>query len=225
MERHGKLNTYLVQLVEKWKAGGSPKQVGFDWSARRKNWVNKFPADSEFIENLPDVIDRIYVRNLCESYDSNIRQIFLAIMIWGYGDLGYGPYRVDQMLNQKNSEAILNKTFHHCRNGDPILAYEFLSKNRIHVLGPSYSTKFMNFCTPRDVGAPIYDSYVAKWVNVFALDEFSEVRTASRNWNSKTYSHYWRWIKNHSQSTGCFPDEIEFVLFNDAEAQFSKSVK
>jgi hypothetical protein len=144
-------------------------------------------------------------------------------MVWGYGDRGYGPYRVTQMLNQENAEEILTHVFETCQQGDPKLAYDFLKQNRIRILGPSYGSKFMTFCTPREMGAPIYDSLVAMWIGEFAKKDFLGVPTSSENWNSKTYSRYWDWVKEHSEELSCYPDEIELVLFRDAEGKFSKS--
>ena len=126
------------------------------------------------------------------------------------------------MLGQEHAEDVLAEVFEICRNGDPKSAYDFLRKNRIRILGPSYSSKFITFCTPRHVGAPIYDSYIALWVEAFAAQDFVGVKTSSEVWNSKTYSRYWDWIKEHSEDLNCFPDDIELVLFRDAEAKFSK---
>lgn len=219
------MNKRLVKLVENWRADGSPQQEGFDWTSSKDNWIKAFPRESKFISILPDEINREAVREICLATRNNIREKFLSVMIWGYGDRGYGPYRVTQMLNQEHAEDVLSKAFKICRGSDPKSAYEFLRKNRIRILGPSYSTKFLTFCTPRDVGAPIYDSYIALWVEAFASKEFAHVRTTSEVWNSKTYACYWDWVKEHSSRLNCYPDEIELVLFRDSELKFSKSSK
>ena len=216
------MNKRLVKLVEAWKADGSPSQEGFDWTSGKHNWEKAFPGDKKFISSLPSEIDRVAVRDICESPTHSIREKFLAVMVWGYGDRGYGRYRVTQMLGQEHAEDVLAEVFEICRNGDPKSAYDFLRKNRIRILGPSYSSKFITFCTPRHVGAPIYDSYIALWVEAFAAQDFVGVKTSSEVWNSKTYSRYWDWIKEHSEDLNCFPDDIELVLFRDAEAKFSK---
>lgn len=217
------LNQRLVALVKKWQEDGSPRQEGFNWTSSKQNWENAFPREKHFISELPKEIDRVAVRSICESPRYSIREKFLAVMVWGYGDRGYGPYRVIQMLNQEHAETVLSEVFDLCRNGDPKSAYDFLRKNRIRILGPSYSSKFITFCTPRNIGAPIYDSYIALWVNSFAADEFVGVRTTSETWNSKTYSRYWDWVKEHSEALDCYPDDIELVLFRDAESKFSKA--
>jgi hypothetical protein len=216
------MNRRLVSLVKQWQADGSPVQEGFDWTSGRHNWEKAFPKDKKFISGLPPEIDRMAVRKICESSKHSIREKFLAVMVWGYGDRGYGPYRVTQMLNQANAEEVLAEVFDICQNGNPKFAYDYLRTHRIRILGPSYSSKFITFCTPRQIGAPIYDSYIALWVNAFAAQDFMGVKTSSEVWNSKTYSRYWDWVKQHSDELNCFPDDVELVLFRDAEAKFSK---
>ncbi len=217
------MNKRLVKLVESWKANGSPRQEGFDWTSSRKNWLEAFPEHSNFISTLAFEIDREAVRNVCNSEKYDISQKFLTVMIWGYGDRGYGPYRVRQMLNQEHAVHVLSQVYALSQEGNAKGAYDFLRKNRIRILGPSYGSKFITFCTPREAGAPIYDSLIAMWVKEFAEEEFSGVTTSSESWNLKTYSRYWDWVKEHSDKLKCYPDEIELVLFRDAEIKFSKA--
>ena len=216
------LNIHLVKLIESWKLMGSPEQEGFDWSSGKNNWREAFAKESKFIASLPDKIDRISVRRICNSEKYSVLQKFLAVMIWGYGDRGYGPYRVSEMLNQPHAESVLAQVYKFSQSGDPLNAYDFLRKNRIRILGPSYGSKFITFCTSREVGAPIYDSLISFWVKAFAEEEFSGVSTTSENWNLKTYTRYWNWVKEHSDELDCFPDQVELVLFRDAEQKFSK---
>ena len=217
------MNKHLTKLVENWKTNGSLQQEGFDWSKNRNNWIKAFPKESKLISALPDEIDRGEVRRICNSKKYSVSQKFLAVMVWGYGDRGYGPYRVTQMMEQHHAVEVLSEAFELCQRGDAKGAYEFLSKNRIRILGPSYGSKFITFCTPRDIGAPIYDSLIAMWVKEFAAKEFLGVTTSSENWNLKTYSRYWDWVKEHADELKCYPDEIELVLFRDAESKFSKA--
>jgi hypothetical protein len=217
------LNKNLTKLIESWQSKGSPEQEGFDWTSGKRNWIKAFPEELKFIDSLPDEIDRLTVRKICNSRMHSVIQKFLAVMIWGYGDRGYGPYRVTQMLSQPHAEAVLTQVYQDCQNGNPLKAYDFLRCNRIRILGPSYGSKFITFCTPREVGAPIYDSLISLWVREFAHTEFSQVATSAENWNLKTYTTYLNWIKEHSDEFHCFSDEVELVLFRDAEKKFSKS--
>lgn len=217
------LNFKLIKLIKDWRASGSADQESFNWSISRANWLNAFPSEENLIKNLNEEIDRHLVREICQSKNYTVREKFLTSMIWGYGNRGYGSYRVTQMLSQVNSQEILQKVYELCNLGEPIDAYEFLEKNRIRQLGPSYGSKFMNFCTPRDVGAPIYDSLISMWISTHAKKDFSGFSTSTDSWNVKIYNRYWDWVKLHANHLDCFPDEIELVLFRDAEKQFAKS--
>lgn len=215
------MNERLVSLVTTWKENGSPKQEGFDWVSSKNNWLKAFPADAEFISGLPLKIDRAAVREICQTSKFSIREKFLAVMIWGYGDRGYGPYRVTQMLSQSHAEDVLEEVYEICLAGDPKEAYKFLSEHRIRILGPSYSSKFITFCTPREIGAPIYDSYIALWVNAFASQDFVGLSTSPEIWSPRRYAHYLDWVKKHAEELDSFPDDIELVLFRDAESKFA----
>ena len=219
------MNKHVGILVKMWEEEGALEQEGFDWSSSLSNWVKSFPSDSDFIFDLPQEINREHVRDICSKDSYGIREKFLAIMIWGYGDRGYGPYRVTQMLKQSHSESVLTKVFELSHAGKPLDAYDFLMNNRVRILGPSYGSKFLTFCTPREVGAPIYDSLISLWVDRFARNEFEGVSISAENWNLKTYSSYWNWIKEHSKQLNCFPDQVELAIFRDAEKRFSKKSK
>jgi hypothetical protein len=188
--------------------------------------MDKFPGNAKFLKSvLPLQIDREVVRAICESSKYDIIEKFLAVMVWGYGDRGYGPYRVGVMLSQPHTKKVLKRVFEIAQNGEPKDAYLFLMENRIRILGPSFGTKFLSFCTPRKIGAPIYDSLVGQWVSKYASKDFQGVSTNPENWNAKTYFAYWDWVKKHSEHFQCFPDEIEMVLFRDAALQYSKNSK
>jgi hypothetical protein len=217
------LNAKLERLVRDWQSEGSPEQEAFNWVASRHNWLKAFPVEARFIQNLPESVDRKIVREVCQSKTHGIREKFLAAMIWGYGNRGYGPYRVTQMLGQSNAEEVLLRVYEMCNAGQPKDSYDFLKKNRIRILGPSYGSKFMSFCTPRGIGAPIFDSLISMWIKSHASQEFSGFSTSSETWNPKTYNRYWDWVKHHSDSLGCYPDQVELVLFRDAEMRFAKS--
>jgi len=218
------MNRRLSNLIYRWKADGTLPQETFNWNSSKENWIATFPNYSDFLENkVPIDLGREEVRAIFENQKIDIDQKFLASMIWGYGNIGYGPYRVSIMFSQKDTIKILHEVYEIASEGLPKEAYIFLKKNRIRILGPSFGTKFLTFCTPREIGAPIYDFFVSVWIKEFATKEFSNVSTSSENWNLKTYSKYWDWVKEHSDELNCYPDEIELAIFRDAENKFSKS--
>jgi hypothetical protein len=215
------MNQHLSKLISRWQVEGQPPQETFNWSVSKNNWIRTFPSFSEFLENkVPLDLGRTEVRAIFENRQIDIAQKFLVSMIWGYGNIGYGPYRVNLMLSQKNAIEILNHAYTVASEGLPKDAYVYLKENRIKILGPSFGTKYLSFCAPREVGAPIYDSYVCLWISKYAKKEFSSISLNPQTWNGKTYSAYWDWIKIHAEAFDCYPDEVEFVLFDDSFRRF-----
>jgi len=213
--------THLDRLVLDWIESGRTEQEGFDWSKGRERWNLAFPKYKKHISELPDRIDRNFVRTVFDR-ELDVVSKFLTSMIWGYGDRGYGPYRVGKMLEQNNCKKILDQVLEFGSTGQPLEAYKFLEQNRIGNLGPSFSTKFIYFSTPREVGAPIFDSYIAMWIKHLQIEAFSNLSVTSERWNFKFYSEYWHWTKEISLRHHILPDDLELVIFRDAETLFSR---
>jgi hypothetical protein len=210
----------LSKLVAEWVDAGKAEQESFDWSRSQKKWARTFFDHSDFILGLPPRIDRKFVRSIMES-DVSIADKFLTVMIWGYGDIGYGPYRVNRMLESSEFETKISKSYEIAQSGTPLLAYDYLSKNRIQLLGPSFGTKWISFATPKNNPAPIYDSFIAKWIDIFASDEFNGVSTNPENWNLKTYTAYYHWLKKMEAKFAIGADTLEYIIFTNALVEFS----
>jgi len=58
---------------------------------------------------LPDQLSRPIVRRACTgaaSGPAEAERAFLAVMAWGYGRVGYGPFRVQRMLDAAPDAAV-----------------------------------------------------------------------------------------------------------------------
>ena len=218
-------NLRLKTLMESWQKAQLQPQEAFDWSRSTTRWQRDLPEYANFIDQLPSLIDRKFLRGLIAKKEHSVLEKFLAVMIWGYGDLGYGPYRVNKMFGSSGVEAKIANVFELCQFGKPLEAYAFLAKNRISQLGPAYGTKLICFFTPREIVAPIYDSFIWKWMEKYAEDTFEGRSSSSEVWNLETYSAYLNWVRMHSERFACFSDELELVIFRDAVDQFSNSSK
>jgi hypothetical protein len=146
-------------------------------------------------------------------------------MIWGYGDLGYGSFRVNKMFSSTGFEEKIQESFELANSGKVMDAYEYLSKNRIQQLGPAFGTKWLSFVSPKSKPAPIYDSFIAMWVAKFAKKEFSNISTSSEVWSKKTYGTYYDWMLLNSSEFGIKPDDLELVIFQDATLEFAVKSK
>jgi hypothetical protein len=217
------MNSLLEKEIKKWKRSGSRPQEGLDWSNSKANWIRDFPEYSSFIKSLPQVIDRDYLRSVCSSIEITTLHKFLVVMIWGYSNLGYGTYRVSRIMSQANFDWIIDNVTDLANSGNPKVAYDFLMRHRINGLGPSYSSKFISFNTPRDISAPILDSLIMRWIGDYALEDYDGLSIRKMNWNLKTYSHYCDWVRVYAEKFEIFPDEVELVLFRIAEQEYSSS--
>lgn len=213
------MSSYLKQLRDEWRKIGSPQQEGFHWSSCRKHWEAAFPEHIELFQTLPLVLDRRSLREISESPDAALSDKFLSTMIWGYSNRGYGPFRVRKMMSQPNFIEVLSEVFRLANLGKPKEAFTFLSENRINTLGPSYSSKIICFATPREIGAPIYDSQVFSWLKEYASDSFGNLGNSPHKWDVENYNHYWDWVKLNSIELACFPDEVELLIFRDSESK------
>jgi hypothetical protein len=211
------MNSCVKQLHDEWRSIGSPQQDGFDWSTFRTHWEVSFPEHIEFFRTLPLVLDRHELRKVSGSPDLTVLNKFLTTMIWGYSNRGYGPFRVRKMLSQPNFSEVLAEAYQLANLGKPKEAFAYLNKYRINTLGPSYSSKFICFATPREIGAPIYDSQVFSWLKTYASNQFGNLGNSPHKWDVESYIHYWDWVKANSTDLGCFPDEVELLIFRDSE--------
>lgn len=215
----------LNSEVQLWKKNGSRSQEGIDCSKFRQVWIQSFPDSVSFFESLPDIVNREVLRDVCTDPNLKVVEKFLAVMVWGYSDLGYGTYRVREMLKPDNSIAILEMAASISAKGQPKAAYQYLMQNRIPILGPSYASKFICFMTPKEISAPILDSLILQWIRKYCSDEFNGLSIGKIDWNLSTYGHYCDWIENYSKDNSCFPEDVELVLFRLAENEFSKKSK
>ena len=217
------MNSKLTEEIIAWQASGSPQQEGLNWTRSRPKWLNTFPNHSNFLLSLPESIDRSCLRFICNSNDVLVVEKFIAVMVWGYSNLGYGSYRVLKMVNTESSISNLEIATGFSRNHNPKSAYQHLMNNRLSQLGPSYASKYISFITPRETSAPILDSLILLWIQKYAQKDFAGLSIAKMDWNFRTYSFYCDWIANQAKANKCFPDEVELVLFRIAELEFSKN--
>lgn len=216
-------NSRLKALVAAWKSSESIPQEAFDWTRSRANWQRDIPQHSDFIAHLPNEIDRSFLRSLINQDNFSIMEKFLTVMIWGYGDLGYGSFRVNKMFSSLGAEEKISLVYDFCQNRQPLSAYDYLAKNRVTQLGPAFGTKLISFFTPREVAAPIYDSFIWKWMSRYANDAFENGSCSSEVWNLKIYTTYLNWMSFHASRLNCYSDDLELVIFRDSLDQFSST--
>ncbi len=166
---------------------------------------------------LPDRLDRSAVRRACVHAavsHADAERSFLAVMAWGYGKMGYGPFRVRRVLaTAPNAGAQLQAAARVAAEGQPVDAYACLGDHgeaRLSHLGPAFGTKFLYFCSPAGTrSALILDRLVARWLRENVGMVLNELR-----WSVSTYMRYLETMFGWADELGVAPDELEVCIFS-----------
>jgi hypothetical protein len=136
-------------------------------------------------------------------------------MAWGYGQVGYGPFRVRRLLDATpGADSQLQAAASKLLDGRPTEAYALLGDRgvpRLARLGPAFGTKFLYFCSP--VGKPpalILDRLVALW-----LRENTGLALNETRWSVSTYERYLRTMFGWAAELDIVADELEACIFSD----------
>jgi len=207
-------NQRLDALVSEWRAIGSPDQEGFPWDLSKPRWIQLADEFHVNISEFPDLIDRQFLWNLSAGA-APAQSSFLAVMIWGYGDIGYGPHRVRQMFQSTGFANSVDLVKAKCRDGQSLEAYEFLKNSRIRQLGPSFGSKVVTFFHAPDSAPAIMDSIVASWLNEYVPSLLGNKKVNAETWNVRTYERYISWIEEASDAYQIPSCSLEQLIFTD----------
>ena len=143
---------------------------------------------------------------------------FLAAMAWGYGNVGYGPWRVAQALEDPQAAVKVLQVATALHEEGALAAYSLMATEcRLNRIGPAFGTKFLYFA---DSGchahrALILDRLVADWLNAHTTPPVNPVP-----WSLSTYEAYLDRMHCWAAALGVKPDALELAMFSDmAEAR------
>ena len=147
----------------------------------------------------------------------------LAVLAWGFGTRGYGPYRVRRILGPATSPPRLVRVASALATG-VLPAYEAMATwrdSRIAFLGPAFGTKYLYFCQPEasDPRALILDRFVADW-----LAHWTELRLDPWTWSTASYGSYLNQMNAWAAEAGCEPDDLERLMFDATNRRASSWV-
>jgi len=134
-------------------------------------------------------------------------------MAWGFGRVGYGPYRVGQMLEgAPHAKSTLQRAATLLASGNAVGAYRVFGDRGVaalHGLGLAFGTKYLYFCSPAGgSGALILDRLAAVWLAKHAGVRLNQVR-----WSSRTYAKYLSMMFGWADELKITGDAIESVIF------------
>jgi hypothetical protein len=191
------------------------RQAPIDWSSSRNAWTRQFPKEST-IRRLPDELDREAVRDACRDAARSERaakDAFFAAMAWGYGDVGYGPWRVAQALSDPEAGRKLLHAVRSSHAEGPLEAYRRMATDcRLQRIGPAFGTKFLFFIDSQAGArrALILDRLVADWLRRNVGYGVNPVL-----WSPRSYETYLDHMHEWAKALEIAPDELECAMFSE----------
>ncbi|WP_162834514.1 hypothetical protein [Amycolatopsis circi] len=204
----------LTATVQRWQDQGKPEQPPIRWS--RDPWRRHFPSHHAFLDALPERIDRaeatLHAAHAVTS--EGAERAFLAAMIWGYGRVGYGPWRTSRVLTE-NPDALdrLAKVAAVARDQGGLAAFRDLAGEPLRYLEVAFGTKYLRFVTAAQSqdSAPILDAVVRRWVATH-----TGVRLLIDGWRPEVYETYVGLLTSWSAQLELSVDTVEELIFRSA---------
>lgn len=201
----------LLEALVHWKAGGRPAQPITAWSL--ESWLKYLPDHEQLLRGLPKGISREHVVAVASGIHTPADAVdaFVAAMVWGFGMVGYGPYRTSRVLtkNRDAGDRLAELAGRVAADGGPA-AFDWLVGHRLEGLGVAFSTKFMFFCSGGlAVPALVLDRLVSDW---FAANAGWR---PSLDWDKQDYRDYVASVGRWSQELDIRPADTELLIFQD----------
>lgn len=181
----------------------------------RDRWKVAFPTQSVF-STLPPTLDRQRVRRACVeagASENAATKAFLATMAWGYGNVGYGAWRVAQALRDRYAGRKLLDVAIALTGDGPQAAYRLMAgASRLHRIGPAFGTKFLYFADSGSHArhALILDALVAEW-----LRRNTNFRVHPVPWAPARYNAYLDQMHDWAAALRVEPDAVELAIFQE----------
>jgi len=138
-------------------------------------------------------------------------------MIWGYGPVGYGPWRTKRVLdsNEKAGER-LAEVARTVAAGGGLEGFRNIAARPLKHLGVAFGTKYLYFVSLAqpdgdETGsaiAPVLDDVVRRWMAANA-----GVRLRTHYWNEKDYERFLDLLDQWGTRLNLRRDEVEELIF------------
>ena len=209
----------LRELYRLWVHGGRRPQGAIRWP--RDRWVSMLPEHESFLtDTLADCLDRASVRRIARSAAQGEEQAvhaLLAVLAWGMGDVGNGPWRGYTMLTCRPDAAACLREVAATLNADgPVAAYARLKGDcRLEFLGPSFGTKYLALCqaSGAEPVALIHDDLIRGWLKANGRADL-----AASYYSVPVYRAYLAQMQAWADDLGADPETVEYVIFQAESA-------
>lgn len=205
----------LQDLFERWDARRGPVQGAMLWP--RERYEVMLPDHLTVLDSVPDCLDRNRLRALgARAHESQELAVvaLAAIVVWGKGNGGLGPFHLHAMLTGRpDAAARIHATAMTLHADGPVAAYRRLGGDcALERLGTSFGTKFLAFCQPagQEPIALIHDDLVREW-----LGENGRPDLMAAYYSVTTYEAYLVQMAAWAASLGTEPEVVEYLVFEE----------
>lgn len=199
---------------QRWDERGRPAQAAVWW--QRERWLAAIPDYGSLLSELPDELDRSYVRGMLVGMPTTAVGMVEAMVIvyaWGWSTTPVGPPRAQKALAagvERLGSALVAAREAMLTDG-PLAGYVALARShRVPGLGPSFATKFLYFVSPDGRRALIFDELVASWLARKAALTLSPTR-----WSPATYDTYMNLMHAWSSRLDIANHQLEEIVFTE----------
>lgn len=215
----------LSQTFERWDRVGRPAQVQSQWNT--DSWSRHLPEYAAFFSDLgTDRMNRTQAISAApEVVDENSAvHVFLLSMLWGYGPVGYGPFRTRRILERAEAKSELLEVALEAKESGGLAAFELIARKRkqpgsyLKWLGPAFGTKYIYFLTAQDANhgsAAVMDAVVRRWFRIHVPDRPLIIDS----WHAPSYSAFldsleeWASALRNKSGEKLNVDDIEYLIF------------
>lgn len=188
------------------------------------SWSNYYDG------NFPEKISRGELLENAKDSETNLENLFVRIMAWGFGPAGYAHYRTNRILAELKAVdgRSIDRWMTELRSQSklsPLGAFEYLESEsgKIKYLGPAFATKVLYFLSPVGNRAPILDSVVVSWLwrhNIATEEHSITLEFANRDGFKKYIDFIDKALDQLSNLLSQNIDEndrgfIEYLIFQD----------
>ena len=210
-EQGSRVPSRLLRVFASWDGQSRPSQPGVRWGSA--SWRTYLPAFSDLFDRLPNPIDRdsAMAHATRASAEGKDTEAFITAMVWGYGRVGYGPFRTARVLTENpDAHRTLGEVAARLRRDGGPEAFAWLVDHRLNWLGVAFATKYLFLCnaTPA-VPALVLDRLVQAWLRKHA--DWS-VRL---DWHSEDYRSYVHAVMAWAVELDISAPEVEYLMFAD----------
>lgn len=157
-------------------------------------------------------------RSQVAGFADDVVTLFLAAMVWGHGNNGYGPHRVGRIVAAAGSEIAprLGAMVAASQSDGPAAAWEAMTRTaKLRWLGPSFGTKVIYFAavaSPPPGQLPLIADINTSW-GIWDLTKASHDPIARSFQRRDGYVRYVQVAHRWAEELGCRPDDVERALF------------